>query len=92
MVGKSQPVPGRRPAVLPHVPYGPARIPTALSDFQGFANQIQHEVCESKDMPHAQVPFGVDETKVGFWNDAVAQHDLGNFLHGQNINTCLPHD
>jgi len=65
---------------------------TALSDFQGFANQIQHEVCESKDMPHAQVPFGVDETKVGFWNDAVAQHDLGNFLHGQNINTCLPHD
>lgn len=65
---------------------------TKSSDFQGFANQIQHEVCETKDMPHAQVPFGVDGTKIGFWRDAVAQHDLGNFLHRQNISSCLPHD
>jgi len=62
------------------------------SDFQGFANQIQHEVCDTHDMPHAQVPFGVDGTKIGFWHDAVAQQDLGNFLHGQNISSCLPHD
>ncbi len=65
---------------------------TKSSDFQGFANQIQHEVCETKDMPHAQVLFGVDGTKIGFWHHAVAQHDLGNFLHSQNISNCLPHD
>ena len=65
---------------------------TQSSDFQGFPNQIQYEVCETKDMPHAQVPFGVDGTKIGFWHDAVAQHDLGNFLHIQNISSCLQHD
>jgi len=65
---------------------------TKFSDFQGFANQIQHEVCETKDMPHAQVPFGVDGRKIGFWNDNVAQLDLGNFLNGQGIKSCLPHD
>lgn len=62
------------------------------SDFVGFANQIEHEVCDTKDMPHAQVPFGVDGKKIGFRNDAIAQHDLGNFLNGQGIGTCLPHD
>jgi len=65
---------------------------TKLSDFQGFANIIEHEVCDTHDMPHAQVPFGVEGTKIGFWHDLVAQHDLGNFLHEQGINTCLPHD
>ena len=62
------------------------------SDFVGFANQIQHEVCETHDMPHAQVPFGVDGTKIGFWHDQIAQHDLGNFLKSQGIGSCLPHD
>jgi len=65
---------------------------TSSSDFVGFKNQIQHEVCETKDMPHAQVPFGVEGTKIGFWHDIVAQHDLGNFLQSQGINSCLPHD
>jgi hypothetical protein len=62
------------------------------SDFVGFAHQIQHEVCETHDMPHAQVPFGVDGTKIGFWHDQIAQHDLGNFLQSQGISNCLPHD
>jgi hypothetical protein len=62
------------------------------SDFVGFAHQIQHEVCETHDMPHAQVPFGIDGTKVGFWHDQIAQHDLGNFLQSQGIGSCLPHD
>lgn len=62
------------------------------SDFAGFAHQIQHEVCETHDMPHAQVPFGIDGTKVGFWHDQIAQHDLGNFLQSQGIGNCLPHD
>ncbi|HET7107512.1 MAG TPA: hypothetical protein VFI38_11935 [Candidatus Acidoferrum sp.] len=62
------------------------------SDFVGFANQIQHEVCETHDMPHAQVPFGVDGSKIGFWHDQVAQHDLGNFFKSQGIGSCLPHD
>src|SRR5579859_2584023 len=62
------------------------------TDFAGFANQIQHEVCETHDMPHAQVPFGVDGTKIGFWHDQIAQHDLGNFLQSQGIGSCLPHD
>lgn len=65
---------------------------TKFSDFQGFANIIEHEVCDTHDMPHAQVPFGVDGTNIGFWHDLVAQHDLGNFLHEQGIDTCLPHD
>jgi hypothetical protein len=65
---------------------------TKSSDFVGFAHQIQHEVCETHDMPHAQVPFGVDGTKIGFWHDQVAQHDLGNFLSSQGIGSCLPHD
>ena len=65
---------------------------TKSSDFVGFANQIQHEVCDTHDMPHAQVPFGVDGRKIGFWKDNVAQHDLGNFLKSQGINSCLPHD
>jgi hypothetical protein len=43
-------------------------------------------------MPHAQVPFGIDGTKVGFWHDQIAQHDLGNFLQSQGIGSCLPHD
>jgi hypothetical protein len=62
------------------------------SDFVGFVNQIQHEVCETHDMPHAQVPFGVDGRKIGFWKDNVAQHDLGNFFHSQGVSSCLPHD
>ena len=62
------------------------------TDFVGFAPQIQHEVCETKDMPHAQVPFGLDGKKIGFWHDQVAQHDLGNFLNSQGIGSCLPHD
>ncbi|HXH65695.1 MAG TPA: hypothetical protein VNI81_00745 [Candidatus Limnocylindrales bacterium] len=62
------------------------------SDFVGFAHQIQHEVCETHDMPHAQVPYGLDGKKIGFWHDQIAQHDLGNFLQSQGISSCLPHD
>ena len=60
------------------------------SDCAGFTNQMQHEVCETHDLPHVQVPFGVDGHKLGFWHDNVAQHDLGNFFHAQGINSCLP--
>jgi len=62
------------------------------SDFVGFVNQIQHEVCDTHDMPHAQVPFGVDGRKIGFWKDNIAQHDLGNFFKSQGVASCLPHD
>jgi hypothetical protein len=66
---------------------------TDLAGFQSFASQIEHQACDTHDMPHAQVPFGVNGKKIGFWNDLVAQHDLGNFLRSQGIsNTCLPHD
>src|SRR5262245_34151516 len=64
----------------------------SLSDFQGLAEQIKTLVCDKHDMPHAQVPYGVDRTRIGFWNDRVAQQDLGNFLKSQGVASCLPSD
>lgn len=48
-------------------------------------------ICEKHDMPHSQVSHGV-AGKIGFWNDRVAQQDMGNFLKSLGINSCLPSD
>jgi hypothetical protein len=64
----------------------------SLSDFENVVDVIKTAVCDTKDMPHAQVPFGVNGTKVGFWNDRVAQQDLGNFFKDQLGENCLPSD
>jgi hypothetical protein len=48
-------------------------------------------ICQKHDMPHSQVSFGVG-SKIGFWNDRVAQQDMGNFFKSLGINSCLPSD
>lgn len=48
-------------------------------------------ICQKHDMPHSQVSYGV-AGKIGFWNDRVAQQDMGNFLKSLGINSCLPSD
>lgn len=67
---------------------------TASSDFEGNPGLIQSIVCGNHDMPHAQVPFGLDDSTnnitVGFWNDPVAQRDFGNFFKSQGVASCLP--
>jgi hypothetical protein len=73
---------------------------TASSDFTDHADLIQSLVCGKHDMPHAQVPYGIayefdingPGASVGFWHDAVAQRDLGQFFQNQGIKSCLPSD
>jgi len=50
-----------------------------FQDFQDLATTIENKVCQSLDMPNAQVPF------VGFWQDPVAQIDLRDFLKAQGL-------
>lgn len=72
-----------------------AQAAIALDDyptFQGLANAVNDMVCTKHDMPHSEVAYGVSNTKVGFWNDRVAQQDLGTFLKSQGVNSCLPSD
>jgi hypothetical protein len=73
----------------------------ASSDFEGEPGLVQGIICGSHDMPHAQVPFGISHPgvgtgsngqTVGFWNDAVAQRDFGNFFKSQGVASCLPTD
>ena len=46
-----------------------------FAEFQGAAPRIEEKVCNSTDMPHAQVPF------LRFWEDKmIAQVDLRKFL------------
>jgi hypothetical protein len=49
-------------------------------------------ICTKHDMPHSQVSFGITGAKYGFWNDRVAQQDMGNFFKELGINSCLPRD
>lgn len=56
-----------------------------FQDFKDAAGLIEDKVCQSKDMPNAQVPF------VGFWQDGVARNDLREFLTAQkltNLHDC----
>ena len=56
-----------------------------FQDFKDLAGVIEDKVCQSKDMPNAQVPF------VGFWQNGVAQADLREFLTAQgltNLHSC----
>lgn len=69
---------------------------TASSNFQDNAALIQSMVCGKHDMPHAQVPYGIaydaglQGSSIGFWHDAAAQRDLGQFFSSQGVNSCLP--
>lgn len=69
---------------------------TSSSDFEGEPGTIENIICGSHDMPHSQVPFGLgsstNSTTVGFWNDPVAQRDLGNFFKSEGVASCLPTD
>jgi hypothetical protein len=82
-----------------------AQQPVTLEDYSYFeeaAELLNELVCDKHDMPHAEVPFGglhlTDLSsnnplyKIGFWWDAVAQRDLGNFFKSLSVTTCLPHD
>jgi hypothetical protein len=50
-----------------------------FEDFRFFAGAIENKVCNSRDMPNAQVPY------VGFWQDLEAQADLRKFLTDQGL-------
>ena len=50
-----------------------------FAQFQQFAPAIEDKVCESADMPNAQVPL------IGFRQDLVAQNDLRDFLTGAGL-------
>ncbi len=66
---------------------------TSAGDFAELADSVKNLVCTKHDMPHAQVPYGLSGTKIGFWNDRVAQQDLGNFLKAAGeTGICLPTD
>jgi hypothetical protein len=57
-----------------------------VSDFASDATLIQSFVCTGNhDMPHAQVPFGLQSssTTYGLWWDVQALTDLTSFLKGQ---------
>ena len=65
---------------------------TSSSDFADLAGNVSHEVCSKHTMPHSQVAYGLNGKKIGFWNDRVAQQDLGNFLKAAGVASCLPAD
>jgi hypothetical protein len=50
-----------------------------FEDFRQLTAAIENKVCQSTDMPNAQVPY------VGFWQDPVAQGDLRDFLKAQGL-------
>jgi hypothetical protein len=53
---------------------------TTFQQFQSLAQDIEQKVCDSKDMPNAQVPFAV------FWvHDQIARNDLRDFLKAEGI-------
>jgi hypothetical protein len=56
-----------------------------FAQFQNFAVTIEDKVCQSTDMPNAQVPY------LKFWEDTIAQEDLRRFLRGEgltNLHNC----
>jgi hypothetical protein len=50
-----------------------------FAQFQQFAPAIENKVCDSMDMPNAQVPL------IEFWRDAVALGDLRQFLIDEGL-------
>jgi hypothetical protein len=50
-----------------------------FAQFKTFAGTIENKVCDSTDMPNAQVPY------VRLWQDRIAQDDLRQFLTGEGI-------
>ena len=50
-----------------------------FEEFRSRAAAIEDKVCESTDMPNAQVPL------IGFWQDLAAQDDLRDFLKAQGL-------
>lgn len=62
---------------------------TSYSEFEDVADRLARQLCDRHAMPHAQIPYGVDDT-VGFWNDRVAQHDLREFFGGLDMSSCMP--
>jgi hypothetical protein len=52
---------------------------TTYQHFQNSAPAIEDYVCQSHDMPDAQVPFAA------FWKDPLAKADLRDFLKGEGI-------
>jgi cytochrome c5 len=50
-----------------------------FTQFQGRKTDIEIKVCQSTDMPNAQVPF------IEFWRNTVAQGDLRDFLQAQGL-------
>lgn len=64
---------------------------TSSDEWAELGATLNTMVCQKHDMPHSQVSFGVGKT-IGFWNDRVAQQDLGNFLKSLGTNSCLPSD
>ena len=56
-----------------------ARPFLTFAEFKSRAAAIEDKVCQSTDMPNAQVPF------VGFWQNLAAQGDLRDFLKAQRL-------
>jgi len=65
---------------------------TSSDDWAELGPLLNTMICQKHDMPHSQVSFGLTGTKYGFWNDRVAQQDMGNFFKELGINSCLPSD
>jgi len=56
-----------------------------FTQFQGLKTVIEDKVCQSTDMPNAQVPYAK------FWQDKIAQDDLRRFLNSEgltNLHSC----
>jgi hypothetical protein len=56
-----------------------------FQDFKDLAPTIELKVCQSTDMPNAEVPY------ITFWQNKLAQEDLRNFLIGEgltNLHSC----
>jgi hypothetical protein len=49
-----------------------------FAEFEGVASLIESKVCQSTDMPNAQVPYVI------FWRDFLAQDELRKFLNDAN--------
>jgi hypothetical protein len=64
---------------------------TSSDEWAELGDTLNSMVCQKHDMPHSQVSFGVG-SKIGFWNDRVAQQDMGNLFKSLGINSCLPSD
>lgn len=58
----------------------------SFQQFKNSAVNIERLVCETHDMPHAEVPLAM------FWKDTLAQNDLRDFLKSQGITGADLHD